>query len=341
LRGIVKKIAKELNIHPSSVSRALHNKPGVSQENRLKVLEKVQELGYEISQFSKRTIPKKGYSIGFLIYRPPHHSLGIIVLNEFYSVVFNGVEVETRKHKSNLLYSILSSDKDDNISIPNMIEEKELDGMLLVGYMDRKWIKKIASYGIPFVLVDNYAGPEFTTIMADNFDGIRQGIEYLYKLGHRKILHIAGPLSHRSFQERLQAFNLFMSCYDDTVPLVTYTEEPRTEGGYEAVKRYFENNNDIPTAIIAGNDLMAMGAIKALNDLNYKVPDDISVMGFDDIELAKSYNPSLTTIKVPKRRMGSLAVNVLIHNKIEGNEEIPVKIILPVELVVRESCKGR
>lgn len=341
MRGIVKKIAKELNIHPSSVSRALHNKPGVSQENRLKILEKVQALGYDISQFTKRTIPKKGFSIGFIIYRPPHHSIGIIVLNEFYSVVFNGVEAATKKYKSNLLYSIVSLDEGkDEFSIPSMIEEKELDGMLLVGYMDKKWVKKLASYNIPFVIVDNYVGPEHTTIIMDNFDGMRQGVEYLYKLGHRKILHVAGPQLHRSFQERLSAFKLFMRELPETESLITYTNEPRIEGGYSAIKEYFSKNNPIPSAIFAGNDLIAIGSIRALRELGFKIPEDISVMGFDDIELARNFDPPLTTIKVSKRRMGSLAVDILI-NKIQGHEEIPVKIVLPVELVVRNSCIGR
>ncbi|MCX7846224.1 MAG: LacI family transcriptional regulator [Dictyoglomaceae bacterium] len=341
MRGIVKKIANELNLHPSSVSRALHNKPGVSQENRLKILEKIQELGYDISQFTKITIPKKGYSIGFIIYRPPHHSLGVIVLNEFYSVVFNGVETTLKRYKSNLLYSILSLDEGkEDFSTPSMVEEKIIDGMLLVGYMDKNWAKKLISYNIPTIIVDNYIGPEYTTIIMDNFDGIRQGIEYLYKLGHRRILHIAGPQAHRSFKERLYAFKLFMGEFSNTLPLITFTEEPRIEGGYSAIKEYFSKNKEFPSAIFAGNDLIAIGAIKALRELGFRIPEDISVIGFDDIELAKNFDPPLTTIRVPKRRMGSLAVEILI-NKIQGREEIPVKIVLPVELSIRNSCKGR
>lgn len=341
MRGIVKKIAEELRLHPSSVSRALHNKPGVSQENRLKVLEKIQELGYDISQFSKRSIPKKGYSLGFVIYRPPHHSLGTVVLNEFYSIVFNGVETAVKRYKSNLLYSILSIDEGkEDFYIPSMVEEKIIDGMLLVGYIDRNWAKKLISYNIPAIIVDNFIGPEYTTIIMDNFDGMRQGIEYLYKLGHRKILHIAGPQTHRSFQERLYAFKLFMGEFPDTVPLITFTEEPRVDGGYSAIKEYFSQNREIPSAIFAGNDLIAIGTIKALRELGFEVPKDISVMGFDDIELSKNFDPPLTTIRVPKRRMGSLAVEMLI-NKIQGREEIPVKIILPVELSIRDSCKER
>ncbi len=341
MRGIVKKIAEELRLHPSSVSRALHNKPGVSQENRLKVLEKIQELGYDISQFSKRSIPKKGYSLGFVIYRPPHHSLGTVVLNEFYSIVFNGVETAVKRYKSNLLYSILSIDEGkEDFYIPSMVEEKIIDGMLLVGYIDRNWAKKLISYNIPTIIVDNFIGPEYTTIIMDNFDGMRQGIEYLYKLGHRKILHIAGPQTHRSFQERLYAFKLFMGEFPDTVPLITFTEEPRVDGGYSAIKEYFSQNREIPSAIFAGNDLIAIGTIKALRELGFEVPKDISVMGFDDIELSKNFDPPLTTIRVPKRRMGSLAVEMLI-NKIQGREEIPVKIILPVELSIRDSCKER
>ncbi|MEN2984619.1 MAG: LacI family DNA-binding transcriptional regulator [Dictyoglomaceae bacterium] len=341
MRGIVKKIAKDLNLHPSSVSRALHNKPGVSQEKRLKILEKIQELGYDISNFTKRTIPKKGYSIGFITYRPPQHSLGIIVLNEFYSVVFNGVENAVKRYKSNLLYSILSWDEEkESFSIPSMIEDKIIDGMLLVGYMDRNWAKRLISYNIPTVIVDNYIGPEYTTIIMDNFDGIRQGIEYLYKLGHRKILHIAGPQTHKSFQERLYAFKLYMGELPQAIPLIAHTEEPRIEGGYSAIKEYFAKNKEIPSAVFAGNDLIAIGAIKALRELDFRIPEDISVMGFDDIDLARNFDPPLTTIKVPKRRMGSLAVEILI-NKIQGREEIPVKIVLPVELSIRNSCKGR
>ena len=175
-------------------------------------------------------------------------------------------------------------------------------------------------------------------IIIDDIAGGIMATEYLIKLGHRRIAHITGPLTTRSALNRLKGYQLALKNYN-----IEYDNELigegdfRIKGGYQVMKRFLKLTK-LPTAIFAANDLLALGAMQAIQKKNFYIPEKFSVIGFNDIELASFVYPSLTTIRQPILEMGNLAVKMLLKIIID-NEFNQKKVILRPKLIIRESCK--
>jgi LacI family repressor for deo operon, udp, cdd, tsx, nupC, and nupG len=184
----------------------------------------------------------------------------------------------------------------------------------------------------------NIEGLDKNCIIVDDVEGGMMATEYLIKLGHRRIAHITGPLQTRSALNRLKGYKLALKKYE-----IEYRDELvgegdfKIKGGYQVMKRFLKLTEP-PTAIFAANDLLALGAMQAVQKKNFHVPEDFSVVGFNDIKLASFVYPTLTTIRQPMLEMGELAVRMLLRIIEEGkfNQR---KEVLESKLIIRESCK--
>jgi len=177
-------------------------------------------------------------------------------------------------------------------------------------------------------------------VSSDNYQGGLLATNHLIKLGHKRIACVTGPSKINPSSKRLDGYTEALTAKGITLdPQLIIQGDFHPESGYLACRKWL-SMPEPPTAVFACNDLMAMGVIKAANSLGCHVPDDLSVIGYDDIELASYTNPPLTTIRQPKVEMGLTALKIIL-NRINEKDQAPQKIQLPVSLVVRDSCGGK
>jgi LacI family transcriptional regulator len=210
--------------------------------------------------------------------------------------------------------------------------------MILTTEMDLSVIERLSSRKIPVVFLDiGKVGPHTSNIRVNYEEGVHQAVEHLLELGHRQIAFISGPVHFKSAEIRRQAFLRTMKKHKTSrhTEAVICEGDFKLESGQQAVKGLLESNHR-PTAIIAANDLMAVGALRELRRAGLRVPKDISVIGCDDIWLGKVTDPQLTTIKIPRAEIGAAAVEAVVQNN-SGKAHAGREIRIPTELLVRES----
>jgi len=191
---------------------------------------------------------------------------------------------------------------------------------------------------IPLVLLDYYIPTEdIHTVLIDNADGILKACKHLSSLGHSRIAYLSGDSVETSAQERLFGFRRSQEIFglDGDQDLVIMNCKSRIDEGFEAMNAILKLP-DLPTAVVAYNDLIAAGAMDAIKQRGLSIPQDISIVGFDDIGLASEVNPGLTTVHVPKRTMGIMAVQSLLQ-VIKGKEKPVKKMLVPTRLVIRDT----
>ena len=194
----------------------------------------------------------------------------------------------------------------------------------------------------PFVLLEDVKGIQANVVAIDNLKAIKKAVKYLIDSGHTKIVHFAGPAYSSHTQERIEGFRHAFS----ESPLVFHKDMivhvgSIYEESYKKTLEYFKNKNrkDYPTAIVCFNDMQALAVMTALKELNINIPEDISIVGNDDIYYAKIYPVPLTTIKAPQHEIGRKATEILIRN-IEASKLLPVeRVVLETEFVVRDSTR--
>jgi len=317
-------IAKKLNLSIATVSRTLSGKAdGVSEETKRTVLEAAARYGYK----KRRTI---GKSVAFVIDKDLFN-----LSSQFYASIISGVEEELIKSKYYFQFNSLEKENFDLTRIN--LNFSDLAGVILIGVYHDDFVLKLKDIAVPMVLVDYYIPTEdIPVVLIDNTDGILKGAKYLAGLGHRRVAFIAGDRADTATHDRLYGYT--RSCviygFEQNESLIEECRG-RLDESFAAMNRLLKRKPH-PTAVMAHNDIIAIGAMDAIKQKGLSVPHDISVMGFDDIGLASEVVPPLTTLHVPKRAMGSMAVQRLLQ-VIKGEIETVNKLLLPTELVVRSS----
>ncbi|MGG1678190.1 LacI family DNA-binding transcriptional regulator [Neobacillus sp. NRS-1170] len=326
----IKDIARLSGVSKSTVARILSNSGSYSNESKEKVLKVAKELNYKPNTLARAMITKKTNNIGFVL----HSRIHPLISHPFFaSIVASAVGAATRQGYSIMVFN----DKDIQNSLEN-IQQKKLDGIILAGYVDKRIVQEFKANDIPVVLVNDLIDIKFETsyVINDDFDGCFQAINYLLDLGHKTIGFIHGPKDSQSYHARFlgyrEALKLRQIEYDGKY--VVFQDVPNIEGGMNAAKQLITAEKP-PTAIFAGNDMMAIGAIKEIKSQGLQVPGDMAIVGFDDIEFSSIYEPSLTTVRTDRKLMGEIAVQELIK-QLDGSDEVNV-IKLPTELIIRES----
>lgn len=325
----IKDIAKLANCSPSTVSKALNDKFDVSAKTKVKILKIATEHNFHFHKI--KPINQKTENIGIVFSREEKPLSG----NPFYSRVLEGIEGELVINNYNLILTLLV--EPFNGQTPKMIKDKKIDGLIIVGVMDKKFIGSLKSYKIPIVFVDptdyNFS---YKKVIIDNEQGGFLATKHMIEMGHKKIAFVSGNLARASFSLRYEGFKKAMAF--NNIPIKQkYVKAGGIENGYEYVTELI-NLDDPPTAIFFGNDANALLGYKAINDAGLKIPKDISFVGFDDIAMAKYSDPPLSTVKVYKEEIGSIAVRKLL-DEINNPEQVGIQIttMMPVKLVKRES----
>ncbi len=327
----IKDIARLANVSPSTVSKALNNQTDISDATKKRILAIAKELNYSPNAFGKGLKNRTTENLGVIFCRELQPLSG----NPFYSRVLEGIEAEVALNNFNLILYFVPTNQQD-IS-PKMVREHQVDGIILVGVFHLEFIQILNQSGLPIIQIDpKIRLTNSHQVLINNEDGAFAATQYLISMGHKKIGFISGDLTRMSFQQRYEGYLKALK-YNRIEPDSALIKTGGLEKGYDQVKELLLAQNR-PTAIFAANDINAIYGYQAIHELGYVIPDDISIVGFDDIDLAKFSTPPLTTVRVYKEELGSLAVRALFKS-INGELEFPQTVIVPVKLVERESVK--
>ena len=334
----IKDVAKKAGVSPTTVSFVLNKKKGITKKTIKKVENAIRELNYYPTRSARSLITHKTMNLGFIL-SEKHFSIA----DPFYTRILLGAEFEARKYNYYVLLTSTETDFAKEESLPQFIVERNVDGVMIAGSVDDSLIHHIQETGIPLVLIDYLPMKgEVTAVLLDNIRGAYEAVTHLIKLGHKNIGFIGGSFNNPNIKERFfgyqQALEEFSLKKNDAFVV---TDEPSSvmENGINAIHKLLKQSF-MPSAIFVANDAQAIGCIKALKGSGLKVPEDVAVMGFDDVEGGLFIEPQLSTMRVLKEEMGALAVKKII-SIIENPSANVDKTLVRVELVIRESCGGK
>ncbi len=326
----VKDIAKAANVSPATVSNALNNRKGVSEEIKQHVLKTARELGY-----SKETSADKN-GIRLVIFK--RHGY---VVNDtpFFSSLIEGIEKECRLQGYELLISHVSIMDKDFKEILAGLNNDSSSGMLLLGTeMIHEDLDLFSNYRNPIVLLDSCLRSSTTnSVLINNEDASYRATSYLIENGHTEIGYIGSSAFIKNFFYRRQGF--LDALHESKIAVkqeYLVSVEPTMEGAYRDMSVFLQNNKSLPTAFFADNDTIAFGVMRALKEKGINIPNDVSIIGFDDMPFCEITSPRLTTVKVFKQEMGSAAVKRLMTLMLESSGPAQ-KIQINTELIIRDS----
>ncbi len=331
----IKDIARMANVSHTTVSRALNDKSRIRNETKEKILAIVRELNYQPNFIARSLVMRRTKTLGLVI---------TTIANPFYTELALGIESTARSLGYNIILSFTHSDLSIEKESIDMLRSKGVDGMILSSaHMEDPNIVKLAEEEFPIVLVNRKTYHPMVTekvdyVGVDNLLGGLIAVEHLIRLGHQKIGVIGGSSESSVGFERLQGGMKALETYG-LKPMPHYFLEGNflKESGYQGGIRFL-SMSEPPSAIFATNDYMALGAYQAVIERGLKVPEEVAIVGFNDIEFTAMKGIELTTIGQKMYEMGTLAVKTLVEN-IEGRKTGPSKkIFLEPELVIRKTC---
>jgi DNA-binding LacI/PurR family transcriptional regulator len=322
-------IARAAGVAPSTVSRALQNHPRISPERCAAIQSLADRMGYRPSLVARSLVTGHTRTLGVVV---------TDVTDPFVAEVMRGAEAASREAGYTLLFAMSNRDPVQEMASILLLLQREVEGLIVIsGRAGDEYARLRAERDgeWPLVLVNNeQPGPAIYTVRMDNRDGVAQAIVHLQVLGHSNIAFIAGPEHGRSSQERLNGYRAAMA--EGGREHVIQGEGTLQDG--ERALETLRALRPAPTAVLCYNDLAALGLIAAATRAGMRVPDDLSVMGFDDIAMSAFSAPPLTTIRQPTGDLGRAAVDVCL-GALEGR--CPEPRILRGELVIRQSTAVR
>ncbi|WP_410515046.1 LacI family DNA-binding transcriptional regulator [Paenibacillus sp. BR2-3] len=326
-------IAKKTGYSPTTVSKAFNNYSDVREKTRQDILRTAREMGYVPNAHARTLTTKKSWTIGILFVE----STGVGIRHPFFSAVIESFkQVAVAKG-----YDLMFISKDVGGKQSGYLENcriRGVDGVVvfLSDYVD-PYFQELLDSDLPTVILD-FETAQSHTVCSDNSAGALQAMEYLVSLGHRRIAHISGGMNTFPGSRRQLGYEKALEQWDleRRESYIVTGEFYTLEGGYEAMKQLLQLPEP-PTAVFASGDLLALGAIMAAKDSGLNVPRDISVVGYDDIDLAKYITPALTTVRQDTALLGSQAAEVL-FDTINGTLNGYKALVLPTEIIVRASC---
>jgi LacI family transcriptional regulator len=329
-------VAKNAGVSKGTVSAVINSRSTVTARTREHVLRVMKDLNYRPLGPARNL---KGQKI--------EKSIGLIMReldNPFYSSVAVGIKKYANSRDYILLISSSESDHQTEENISQLYATKDVKGVIIApvinGNVEIGHLFRLKMINYPFVMLEEVQGILANVVSINNVKATTEAVKYLVKHGHTNILHFSGPEYASHAYERIKGFrNAFSESY------LIFNEDliiccgSHFHDGYEKGRAYFDivDNRKFPMAVICYNDVVAFGLMSALHQLNIKVPEQVSIIGNDDIEFARHWSPALTTISTPLEELGSKAAEILINN-IEAQTALPIeKITLDAKLVIRET----
>ncbi len=330
----IKDVAKKANVSIATVSLVIHNNSRISPKTKRRVQKAIDELGYHPTRSARGLVSQKSGNIGFIL-TEDHFTRS----EPFYSQIFLGTEFFARDFEYYILLTTIDPSFSEHDHLPRFVLENNVDGVILAGKVPDNLIHRLQQYHFPLVFVDYYPSfGNFPVVMIDNMNAGLQATQHLLNCNHRHIAFVAGDITHPSIQERFQGYKMALEQAGvpfDVKKTIVGQPYPSRENGYKAAKQLLNQCGDV-TAIFACNDAMAIGALHYLKKKKYRVPHDISLIGFDDVEADIYLDPPLTTMRVPKIDMGLEAAQLMV-DVLNNKSKNPRKVLVPAELIVRKS----
>ncbi len=328
-------VARVAEVSIKTVSRVMNNYRSVSEKTRQKVLQAMVELDYHPNASARALALNSTRTVALCV----SYSSDYVFSNPYFSEVFRGINHMCNEFGYRLLFEARSDA--DYLQIP---KSGLADGLLLMCLrVEENSLEQLVKLKFPFVMLSNFPSQlDIPHVSSDAEHGSYMITKHLLQLGHRAVGFIGGPRQYYSNTKRFRGFEAAMKEYG--LPLnqdwLTFVDSiPDERQGYQAMHRLLTNIT-LPTAVVAFNDLVAMGGLKALQEKRIRVPEEMAVVGFDDITTSPHTNPPLTTVREPCFDKGAVATKMLIKI-IEGKELEQTQVQFKTQLVVRASCGAK
>lgn len=322
----IRDIAKLAGVSTATVSHVINSTRFVSDEVKRKVQEVIESNGYTPNAHARNLATQRNHTFGLILSD---------LSNPFFPELVKSIQECAQVKGYEIALANTNYDATRTVaSVQRMLEQRVSGVAIMTSEMDAALAQRLAAREIAVVFLDvGEVGPYVSNIVVNYEKGIRAGVEHLLALGHRHIAYISGPQRLKSAQRRQLAFTKTVKKYE-SAPFI-YEGDFKATGGQQAVAAMLEQPQR-PTAIVAANDLMAMGAIRELRKAGLRVPEDVSVVGFDNILFAELADPPLTTVALPREEIGQAAVEALLHTVTNESKQGREYKITP-RLIVRES----
>lgn len=332
-RATLRDVAERVGVHSSTVSRVLNPKtrPMVSKPVAERVLETAKEMGYRANPFAYSLKTNRSFTVGVLI---PD------ITNPLFPPIIRGIERVLGPAGYTTILADSDEDPDIEQGILDRMRARQVDGLILAtAHRADHVVEECKADGIPFVLINRtMKGEGIYSVTNDDFGGIAMAVDHLADLGHKRIAHLAGPQDlstgfdrRRGFLEAIKARGL-----EADPELIHICGALSEEEGRVGLDFLLDNAGPF-TAVVAANDMLALGCYDALEARGLRCPGDLSVTGFNDMPFVDKFSPPLTTVRIPHYEMGNIAANILL-SLLEGEgDELPQSVCHTLELIVRGS----
>ncbi len=306
----VKELAEKLGVSIATVSRALNGKPGLADELRARILEEAATHNVVVTSAARSLRSTRTDHVCFGVY----HLFGPAMGDPFYAEILQGAEQELRQAGMHTMLEVIGEDEIKDPARWRVVREKRADGVILAGpFVPTAFILKLHTLGVPVILVDNFSRhAPVDAVVCDDRGGARMLAEHILSLGHRRVTVLSGPEDWYSIRERCAGFAEAFSACGLEAPPVLRADATTFETGRNLMREALEPQGSRPTAVLCVNDAMAMGASDASLAAGLRIPHDLSLTGFDDVEMASRWTTPLTTVRVQKGYVGKAAARQLV-----------------------------
>jgi LacI family transcriptional regulator len=331
----LEEIGRLAGVSRSTVSRVINDHPSVRDQVRERVWHVIQETGYQPHAAARSLVTRRTRIIGIII----PAAVTTLFTDPFFAHLLCGITRTCNTERYHLMLSLFNDPAGPEAMYRRVVRSGHLDGVIIAStYMDDPLFARLLEDGVPFVLAGRHSDEHVNYVDVDNVGGTRMAVEHLIRLGHKRIATITGPLNMISGRDRLAGYRQALEAHQlpmdqDLIVEGDYTEASGSVGAQRLLSAS-------PTAIFVASDIMAIGTLKALREAGLRVPQDVALVGFDDVPIAAAVEPALTTVHQPIERLGSMAVDLLLKLlEHPPDAQAPAnRIVLPTKLVVRDSC---
>ncbi|HWM07478.1 MAG TPA: LacI family DNA-binding transcriptional regulator [Actinophytocola sp.] len=334
-RPTIADVARHAGVSKGAVSFALNNRAGVSEQTRKRILDSAAELGWSPNHRARALSTSRAFALGLVVARDAE----LVGADPFFPTFIAGVEKVLAERDQALVLQVVTSPAAEEAGYRRLARDGRVDGVFLVDLRrDDPRIALLEEIGLPAVTLNRPDVPTpFPSVTLDDRPGIAAAVGHLAGLGHTAIAHVAGPEEFLHALARRRAFDAAMA--DAGLPPGEVVPGDFTAAGGRAATHRLLAGRNRPTAIVYANDVMALSAIAVAAELGIRIPDDLSITGYDDTDLAGYVHPALTTVRADARGWGEVAARTLLE-LIEGHA-VADTALPPAELVLRRSTSAR
>ena len=324
-RVTISDVAEMAEVSTMTVSRVINNRESIKPETRQRVQDAIKELGFRPNHIARSLTSDRTLTIGVVI---------VDIANPFFAEITAGVETASWEKGYNVILCNTQEDLTREREVLRMLEAKQVDGVIVCSarLADEEFIALLEAFPAAIVFNRQIQSNIINSIILEDADGTKRLVNHLIASGHKNLGMVAGSKQSRSAQARIEGF---LSAVPNDNPPIERAETAHIQPGYEVAKRLLTQHPDLD-GLVCHNDLAAAGAIEACKDMGKRVPQDVAVVGCDDIPLASLTSPKLTTLRVDRRQLGQMITTELFE-LIEGSQT-HTQLTIKHELIVRESA---